>query len=167
MKKQFLLPLILLFLLVCGCNAKQHTPDETATNVPLTTLMEKMSNRATSLPTMDTLSKNDADAQEWFEYLCDLDYNKVEDFLISYSNQTTADEIFLIHLKDKNDVALTELSLQHRIDTRLLAFQNYLPIQVNKMNQAVVTSIGSYVALIICNNPDDVEDTFQETLSTP
>lgn len=164
MKKPYMLTLVLLLLLIglCACNKTQAEQKEaTDKTVDTKALITSMTKAAGKLPAMDTFTSEDEDAQSTFEYLCDFDYSRVNSFRITYSSEATADEIFIIELKDAKDVEEVKEALSDRKQTRHTAFNTYLPSEVKRVDDGLITSYGKYVALVICDTPQASVDSFQ------
>lgn len=165
MKKPYLIFLSLIFFLfvLCSCGNTKAEPKESKNSektVDTTALMNRMLSDVKNLPSMDTFTSEDKDAQSTFEYLCDLDYIKVNSFRITYSAEATADEIFIIELKDANDAETAKEALKARKETRHTAFNTYLPSEVNRVDAGLIASYGKYVTLVICDNPQASVDAF-------
>ncbi len=122
-------------------------------NVNLQELTTKIASQAGKLPEMSTYSSKDADAEDWFNYLCDFDYSKVENYYISYATNGNAEEIFLIQLKDSSDIGFATIALQNRIQSRTEQFKLYLPKEVSKLSSAKIVSKDTIIALLVC--PDE------------
>lgn len=166
MKKQYMLSLVLILLLIglCSCGNNQSDSKEAKTSektVDIKALITSMTEVAGKLPSMDTFTSEDKDAQSTFEYLCDFDYTKVKSFRITYSSEATADEIFIIELKDSKDIEDAKKALEDRKETRHTAFNTYLPSEVKRVDDGLITTYGQYVALVICDTPQASVDSFQ------
>ena len=57
-------------------------------------------------------------AAQNFTYFSSLDYDKVENYLLSFSNEKTADEFAVIAVKDPADVQDAAVSLSEHKDSR-------------------------------------------------
>lgn len=164
MKKLLLITAILVMLLsfLCSCSKKEEPHKELSKAIDINALLEDMTKAAGDLPDMTTFSSKDEDAQSTFNFLCDLNYEKVDSFLITYASEATSEEIFIIHLKDANDIPIAKSSLENRIKARRTAFNTYLPTEVAKIDNAQITSYGNYIALIICPTTQSTVDAFQQ-----
>lgn len=134
------------------------------TNVNLAELASNIAKEAGKLPEMSTYSSEDKDAKDWFTYLCDLDYSKVDQYYISYSSSGSAEEIFLIKLKNSDDIGFATMALKDRIVNRTSQFELYLPGEVSKLSSAKIISKGNYVGLIICSDLYSAQKTFEAAL---
>lgn len=162
------LQLCFLFLVLTSCiSCGTHSSTAAAAStISLEELSSKIEQAAGTLPKMSRSTASNKDAEDWFCYLCDFDYSKVEDYSISYASNGSAEEIFLIKLKDSNDSTSAELSLHNRIKSRTITFDQYQPEEVYKLSNAIVTSNGNYVALLICQDEYNAKKAFQDAFST-
>ena len=71
-----------------------------------------------------------------------------------------ADEIAVISVKNKNDAAAAETSLQEHIKHRVSLYETYDPTQVPKLNNALIFTEGRYAVLIVCGDPAAVKAAF-------
>ena len=164
MKKYMLLGTVVLLLLLsfCSCTNKENGNNEAAKTADMNVLIENMTKAAGTLPDMTTYTSSETDAESTFDYLCELDYSKINSFIITYSSEASAEELFLMELKDAKDIDAAKLALQKRIKTRRTAFNTYLPAEVSKIDKAQITSYGKYISLIICPTPQSATDAFQD-----
>lgn len=167
--RKIFLSLCFLFVLsiTCiSCGMRSNVTAAAVSSINLEELASTIESSAGKLPDMSTYCTEDKDAEDWFNYLCDFDYSKVEDYYIAYSSSGTAEEIFLIRLKDSEDCTYAELSLHNRIKSRTATFDQYQPEEVAKLGNAIVTSNGNYVALLICQDEYSAKKAFQNAFST-
>ena len=75
--------------------------------------------------------------------------------VVSYiGTGATAEEILIIKLEDKNDVAETKQIIESKIEERKTDFQNYLPKEVFKLENYNLETKKNYIILCISNNYD-------------
>lgn len=152
---------IILSVGICGCANKSEDNEKEAQSTQQQKTKDMVADISSKLtvPEMigngskDDVSK-DQTPEDVFTYLCDIDYDKIDEFYISYASDSTAEEVFLIRLKDKSDVDMAKEELQARVERRKYQFQVYKPEEVSKFDDAKVESKGNYVLLIINSNPD-------------
>lgn len=138
--------LLSLLLLACfGCAGR----DDGGPDLDPAEMAQAMMDVDTTLPEMVERSSRDADGEDSFTYLSDLDYGKVEAYFYACAGAGTAEEIAVVKLKDKSDAAALMESLLKHVEARKGAFAEYDPEQVPLTEEAVVTCEGRYVALIV------------------
>ena len=98
--------------------------------------------------------------------MSNLDYNKVQDYFLAYASDGMAYEIAVIRLRDKADVPAAEDSLREHLEGRVRLYKTYEPEQMSRAESAVIKSDGSFVMLIMCDDPTAVENAFNEFLNT-
>ena len=118
-----------------------------------------------ALPEMLSVTSNLEDAKKLFTYLSDLDYKKVEGYLLSYSSSGTADEIAVIQVKDPADADEAKASLERHMADRLKLFQTYGPDEAARVEKGVVAVSGPYAYLVICDDTEAVIAAFDTYVS--
>ena len=160
MKKLFSIICLCFILCITACS-KAEVKD----SVDFDKMKESMIEAAKNLPEMSVTETSSEDAQDNFEYLFKIDYKIVEKYSFVYSAKGTAEEIGVFQLKDEADAEELKGAIQKHIQSRTKMFETYAPEQVDMNQTAVVISEGRYVALIICENPDDVRKVFKESIN--
>lgn len=150
----------LLALALSGCGGETASP-----TVDMTDLQTAMLDAAPSLPEMRSITGQVSDAETLFAYFSDLDYSKVDDFLLSYSAEGKADEIAVIAVKDPADVQEAADTLQAHLDQRLTLFRQYSHDQVSRAEQALVFTQDQYAALVICDENQAVQTAMETFLA--
>lgn len=115
---------------------------------------------------MKYASSSDDNAEEVFKNVSDIDYSKVDGYFINYAVNGTgnADEIACIRVKNKNDLTLAVQSLNAHLQRRIGLYSTYDKSQLDKLNNAVVTSHGDIAILIVGDNAKEMEKAFNEFL---
>lgn len=166
MKTRYLLSLLLaglLTLALCGCGGNE-TP-AAAQTADMEALQTALLAADPSLPEMRSITGKVEDAQKLFTYVSDLPYDKVEDFLLSYSAEGKADEIAVIAVKDPADAEEAAGTLRAHLEQRLTLFQQYTPDQVSRAEKALVFTQDQYAVLLICDGNQDVKATLEDFLT--
>ena len=110
--------LVIALLAVLSLAACGNEGSGTAT-VNMKQLQQAMLAAAPSLSETASTTGDAADAKETFSYVSDLPYDKVENFLLSYSTTGKADEIAVIAVKDPADVTKAADSLRAHVLSRM------------------------------------------------
>ena len=76
-----------------------------------------------------------------------------------------ADEVSVLHLKKSEDVSIAKKKLEDRVTERRNQFNGYKPEEVYKLDNARIVVQGNYVALLICNDADNVEAALRGAIS--
>ena len=116
------------------------------------------------LPEMETVTNTSENADVSFAVLADFDYEKVENFFYSYSAAGSPEEVAVIALKEKNDVADLMKALQTHIDSRRQTFEQYSPEQVSMIESAILTYSGNVVLYAVSKKNGAMQDTFKQTM---
>lgn len=154
-----------------GCSGKEDTKEQ-AGGMTSSEILDKIIPTQTGFPdslredSTDPDGKEKDDWKENFGYLFDFDAEKVKDFAIIYSTETTADEITVVRLKDNADIKELEESMKKRLEKRTATFENYGPEEVSKLKKAVIKTVGCYGVLIISSQPSEGEKAFSDTAKT-
>lgn len=112
---------------------------------------------------MTYVSSSDKNAAESFEYISELDYQKVDTFFADFAadGAKSADEIAVITLKDKADADEALRSLQSHLEYRKSLYKTYGPDQLPKLEKALTFSNGIYAVIIVADNPNAVKTAFE------
>ncbi|MDO4396045.1 MAG: DUF4358 domain-containing protein [Clostridia bacterium] len=159
LKKHIAIMLVLsMVFIISGCDSKS----ETVSMYDLRTAMEAADD---SLGEMMSADSSADDAADLFTYISDMDYDKVDKFFVSYSNEGTADEIAVIAVKDNADINEATKSLDAHVQKRIGVFKQYAPDQVKKAEGALVFSREQYAVLIISDKQNAVKKAFEEFIA--
>ena len=152
--------LVIALLAVLSLAACGNEGSGTAT-VNMKQLQQAMLAAAPSLSETASTTGDAADAKETFSYVSDLPYDKVENFLLSYS---TTDEIAVIAVKDSADVTKAADSLRAHVESRRKLFLQYGPAEAARVEKAQVFTKDQYAVLIICDDSPTVKTAFDDFL---
>ena len=159
-----LLMIAVLTVCLCACGSKKEKKEESKIKMPASDLLSKTIEKVKDFPDGETLKKGDDEDKKWFEYLCEFDYDKVDDFAIKYSVSGTADEFLIIKVKDENDVKALKEALLKRQDTRKTQFKQYDAKEVSKIEAAKIVSSENVVAFIVSDDATDISNALTETI---
>lgn len=160
MKKFLSKLLVIIALLTCGCGS-----EPAADTVSMYDLRVAMEEADESLPSMLNASNVEEDAKSNFKYISDLDYDKVESYFVSYSEDGLADEIAVIAVKDAADAREAKESLAAHREERHKLLEQYEPEQVKRIDDGLIFTSGRYAVLIICDNAGAVKAAFEKFVS--
>ncbi len=166
MKTRYLLSLLLaglLALALCGCGGNEAPA--AAQTADMEALQTALLAADPSLPEMRSITGKVEDAQKLFTYVSDFSYDKVEDFLLSYSAEGKADEIAVIAVKDPADAEEAAETLRAHLEQRLTLFRQYTPDQVSRAEKALVFTQDQYAVLLICDGNQDVKAALENFLA--
>ena len=90
----------------------------------------------------------------------------VKDGVIYYASGMLADEIAVFLLADNSDVKDTRDALLNYKERRAGAFFGYAPEQSAILENGLVVSHGDYVALLICEDPQNAQSVFMASFSS-
>ena len=154
----FLSAFVLLFS-ACGKN-------NTTKLVSMYDLRVAMEAADDSLPEMTNINSSEDGAKDQFaKYVCEVDYDKVAGFFVSYAVEGgLADEIVVVAVKDASDVKeVKELLEKHKQD-RYHLLEQYEPKEVKRVSDGLVFTDGNYAVLIICDRADAVKKAFSDVV---
>jgi len=147
---------------LAGCEKKGKKVEPI---VDMKAFEERMLDADTTLPEMKKVSGLDENAELNFTALSDFEYEKVEDYFYCYAQDGDVQEIAVIALKDEKDAAAALKSLHNHVDNRVGTLQEYSPEKVDMAKNAVITSEGRYVTMIICEKTGLVQNAFKDFLT--
>ena len=159
MKKtiELVLCALVLMLSLCACRG-----EDKPTDISLYDLKDAMLSAAT-FGDMAYVSSEDKAAKTYLTTVSDLDFSKVDAFSITYAKdgKGNADEIVVIRVKDKADVAEALLTLQNHLKTRQSLYATYDPTQSEKVGKGITFSTDSYAVLIVSDDNAAVKQAFE------
>lgn len=155
-----LLCLCVMSLFFVACDKKEKKEEAGEYRVELSQIEQSVLKDLGNLPDMERIDKNTEDAQNLFAILCDISYDKIDEFVYQYASEGLADEIAIIRLKDTQDMKALKEELEERIVSRKASFQTYNPQEVEKLEQAQIVVKGNYAALLICQQSGVAKQAF-------
>ncbi len=91
-----------------------------------------------------------------------LDEEKLAEKTVRTSaTRATAEEVSVFKVKDAADVGMVQDAINERIEDQKIAYENYVPAEMAKINNAAVYTNGSYVILVMADDTSKVEELFQ------
>lgn len=139
-------------LATCSCGKKKEEKEDIG-KYNSSEVMEKVVAGMTDLPEMEVIKSGDKNADKKFKTLCDIDYNKVEDYTYEYAKEHNlkADEVVVIRLKSKSDAAIVKKGLENRTEKRVGHFNTYDPSLAPVVEAAEISIKDNYVLYVVGN----------------
>ena len=101
-----------------------------------------------------------------FDSLYGVRFDMVDDgAVLQTAGGGVADEVSVLHLKKSEDVSIAKKKLEDRVTERRNQFNGYKPEEVYKLDNARIVVQGNYVALLICDDADNVEAALRGAIS--
>lgn len=157
-----LLALVMLCSCFTGCKKK-----ETASSQPVSMYdLSRAMLSAASFGEMKYVSSSDDGAEEKFDYISDLDYEKIDSFFVSYAEdgKGNADEIAVLRVKQSADTDAAVASLQRHLEKRGNLYRTYDPSQSEKVGKGVVFGSDTFAVLIVSSDNGAVRKAFEDFL---
>ena len=155
MKQRLWIPFALLCatLLLAGCGGNETT------SLSVSSMADSLYQQATF---SDQLEKVDADT---VYALYHLDDSIVSEQSVYLSTGATAEEIAVFAAKDADGAKQIEQAMQTRLQTQKNGFADYLPAEMDKLNQAVVVRKDRYVIFCVASDADTVRSVIDSFFS--
>lgn len=83
-----------------------------------------------------------------------------EKTMYTSATRATAEEVTVFKVKDAADVQVIHDAVAERIEDQKIAYENYVPEEMVKINSAVTFTNGNYVILVMADDTSKVEETF-------
>ncbi len=144
----------------CGGVISTSETDEVIPDAPIVDMGElcaAMISADESFPAMTTVDSSEEKASKLFIYISEMDYSKVDGFLLSYADDGASYELAVIAVKDRGDVREAEASLKEHLESRINLYKNYSPENLPNAEAALVGTNGRYAYLIMCDDPNAVK----------
>ena len=160
MKKFLLILLALTFVLFTACS---KGGDEKI-DVSMSELSKAMVGASEKLEKMSYSSSEDENANRLLGGVCEIDYEKVNSFFISYSKNGSknADKIAVILLNDAKDADEAKTLLENHLTYQKSLYATYAPEESSKLNAAKVFSFKNAAVLIIADDAEAIETAFYD-----
>ncbi len=160
-----LLVLISAVFIMCGCE-KEKEKDEVSEysggKYTSEEIYETVSMAMKDMPSMIKITSQSEDAKGIFEIISKMDYDKIYDYVFSYSEEGYADEIVVIQVKDSEDAKELKDDLEERLASRKATFATYNVDEGSKFEGATVLSKGNYLVLLIGNQAQNAKYEFNK-----
>lgn len=155
---------ILCLCLLPACKSKEQREKEAqvSCSIELTQLADKIKEADATLPEMSRAESSMEQGEEYFAYLSNIDYSKVEEYCFDYSADGTAEEIGIIHLKSKEDSEECKESLEAHVHSRKTMYDAYKPEQSAVVDKAQIIVKDAYVILLISKDTKVCEKVIEE-----
>lgn len=90
-----------------------------------------------------------------------IDMEKVADQAMYAASRASAEEVTVIRMKDAKDVQLAKDAIEEHLEDQRIAFENYIPEEMAKIEAAQVYTQGAYVMLVVADSTEGAEDAFK------
>lgn len=77
------------------------------------------------------------------------------------SSRATAEEVSVFKVKDAADMQVVRDAVAQRIEDQKIAYENYVPEEMVKINNAVTYESGNYLILVMADDVSKVEEAFK------
>jgi hypothetical protein len=138
-KLSFLLALVLLLGLLAGCGGK-------AVEIDLSSLSEALLSSGAFTAVIEPV---DSEIGCYLYGLETGDACPAAEMVFFLSEGATANELALFKAKDKDSAAVLAKAVTDRLDYQKQSFESYAPAEVSKLEDAIVTTTGLYVLLVV------------------
>lgn len=146
-----------ILLCLCACSSGS------AREISMYDLKDAMAGATDKFSDMTYASSADDDAKGIFANISDMDYSKVNSFMIYYATNGTgnADEIAVIQVKNSKDLTEARQALEAHLEKRKSLYATYDKSQLKKLDAARIATNGDCAALIVGDEADKIYDAFQ------
>ena len=139
MKRLF--PLVLIVTLLAGCG-------EASVDIDPEVLGPQLLEEAGFPDTMFALEG------PMLEALYQIDADRLESFYGSVSGGATSEELLLLKAVDEESAQTIYDRLSEHLADRTASFASYLPEEVGKLEDAILSTYGTTVVLCVCGDPE-------------
>lgn len=139
-----------LVLLITGCSKSmdiEKTADTVLANVTFDDEMLKVESSVVS----DLYSLPESGVEEYIIYVS--------------ASGATANEFAIFRVKDDSAATALKTALATRTGTLTANFENYVPSELNRINNKLIVQKGDYILFAVTNSNEDIQDIFNNALS--
>ena len=148
-------------LLVSSCN---RSPESASMYNPAQ-IAQAIITAQENIAVLQPLFPRDEYFTEYLLHIYQLNADAIEDGVIYYADGMRADEITVLLLADSSYAAEIRDALVDYKQRRTDAFSGYAPIQAAILANGIVVVHGNYVALLICEDPQNAQSVFMACFS--
>lgn len=93
----------------------------------------------------------------------DINFNDVTDFTVLISaSGATAEEIAVFKVKNNAYINNIKQSIENHISNQINNFENYVPEEIYKIKNSIVSENKNIIVYIACDTPADVETSLEK-----
>ncbi len=111
----------------------------------------------------DSLEELDSDMA--LSKIYELEDVSVDDSFFYTNTNSTAEEIAVVRLKDDADADKVKAAFQQRVADQKEACEDYLPDEITKLDNALITKSGNYMILVISCDSDKANAAINSVLN--
>ena len=148
-------------LLLSSCGKKV----ESTTRYSPAQIVEAIISAQGNISPLEPLLPEDDYYPEYLENIYHLDVDSIKDGAIYYAHGMQADEISVFLLADSTSANDIKEALTIYKERRAEAFMGYAPEQAAILDNSIVAVNGDYVALLICEEPQNAQSVFMACFS--
>ena len=95
------------------------------------------------------------------------DFNEelIKDAISYIGTGATAEEILVIELYDKSNLNEITSKIEKNIEERKVNYQNYVPKEVDKLENCILKTQGNYIILCVSNDANKAEEIINNYLN--
>mgnify|MGYP001019727754 CR=1 FL=1 len=156
--KHTLILMLALTLMLAGCTQRQQVSQPMPTQeVDVAQLADDM---LAALTIDDDMLEID---RETIVNLYEYDSESIAAFKVYASaTMSTANEVGVFKAASAEDVEFIEEMLSYRLQTQKFNYENYVPAEMTKIENAQVLKSGLYVALVVSDDPEPAKKIFNQ-----
>ena len=160
MKKQLLgLVALVACLTLAACGGSGQAESQPAAEEKQPTAAQVVEAVSAELTFVDNMTTVDGDL--FFDFYL-LDPETVEDACMYTSgSRATAEEVTVIKMKEGEDISLAQEAADQRVEDQRLAYENYIPEELTKIDGAVTYTHGQYLLLVVADDPSPASEAFE------
>jgi len=136
---------------ITACGAKQTSGKQPATADVVKAVADQLTLKDAMMTLDDSIVSNfyNVDEEKIAEKTCYVS-----------ASRATAEEVTVFKVKDASDVQMVKDAFAERIEDQKIAYENYVPAEMVKINAAVTYVNGNYVILVMADDVSKVKGTF-------
>lgn len=143
---------------------------EQAPNVPVKDIMTNIENESEIVSGLSELDLKKAELNDFEKQMIEslgLNLEDVEEGIIKFPMiNLQVDSVFLLKAKDSSKLPDLKASLEKYIENQRKAFENYVPQNLEVINNHVLKEEGNYIILIISHEVEKIEEAFDNSFSS-
>lgn len=155
MLKRLLIAASAAAVLLCGC-----TRNAAEVNIPVSDISSKLIDELTWVDSLRQIDDSVIDKFYGF------DTSKLEAYEVYVSDSgSTAEEIAVVKMSDSSVKSDVTAAMEKRVEKQKKQFENYMPEEMFKLENALISEQGNYVILVVADEFEQAEEILADCFS--
>ncbi len=149
--------LLLLAVSLCACGQDEGR-EKTPVTLDITALGQQLRENLSLTAELSPVE------EEVFAYLYEIAPESYTEYTLLLSSGATDDEICIVKAANEDSNKQIREKMAARIETQQESFNDYLPQEAAKLDNALITAADDYLILVVCEEPETAQATLAQAI---